>query len=73
MSQQNHSDHNESLSGGGRNSSLDKKSKTQSSSEKLHAILIEKSSSRIGRLNKNTQQIAINQLINEDMFTKDFK
>lgn len=36
-------------------------------------MLTEKSSSRIGRLNKNTQQIAIKQLINEEVFTQDFK
>lgn len=35
-------------------------------------MLNQKSSSRIGRLNKNTQQVAIKQLINEDVFTKDF-
>lgn len=45
----------------------------QSESERLHHMLTQKSSSRIGRLNKNTQQIAIKQLINEDAFTQDFK
>ena len=35
-------------------------------------MLNTKSSSRIGRLNKNQQQVAIKQLINEDSFTKDF-
>ncbi len=49
------------------------KAHVRTESERLQSILTEKSSSRIGRLNKNTQQIAIKQLINEDAFTQDMK
>ena len=43
------------------------------SKDKLQTLLNQKSSSRIGRLNKMTQQSAIQQLVNENSFTKDFQ
>jgi len=42
------------------------------STERLHGMLLAKSSSRIGRLNKSKQAVVIQQLVNEDMFTQDF-
>ena len=44
-----------------------------SESEKLQLLLNQKSSSRLGKINKRTQGTAIRQLMNEDKFTKDLE